>query len=277
MITIQNLAFWYKEGHPVFEALDLSLEPGHIYGLLGKNGVGKTTLLKLISGLSFPKEGMISAAGTDPAHRLTRYLQEMVFVPEEITLPHVTAEEFGKINGLFYPSFDFSRYHSFLEKFETDREQDCRKMSMGQKRKVMLAFALSTGARHIFLDEPANGLDIPSKAALRSILASVFTPEHTVIISTHMVREVENLVDAIVILEKGRILMNRSLEQIGSRISFRRSAGVPDEELLFSAPGEMGPVHVTANRNGGDGIVDLEALFLACIAVPEKIEYLFKS
>jgi ABC-2 type transport system ATP-binding protein len=231
MITIKDLTFWYSKKNKVFENLDLDLETGHIYGLLGKNGEGKTTLLKLISGLSFPKSGSISVDNFIPADRQPGYLRDIFFVPEEISLPSITTTTFARIYGEFYPSFDSGQFTEFLEKFEVNSDQKLTGMSHGQKRKALTAFALAVNTRYLFLDEPTNGFDIPSKAAFRSILASTFTEERTIILSTHMVRDLESMIDRVLILDDRKITLHRDADQ---NLEFLFNASIIIPERLTS-------------------------------------------
>ena len=213
MISVKDLTFWYSKQIRIFEKLDLELEAGHIYGLLGKNGAGKTTLLKLMCGLSFPKSGIVTIDGRIPAKRLPGFLKDIFFVPEEVSLLSLTPGKFAEIYGGFYTAFDPVQFMEYLGKFEIDTVRNLSGMSHGQKRKAMIAFALATNSRYLFLDEPTSGLDIPSKAAFRSILAKSFTEEKTIILSTHMVRDLESMIDRVIILENHKIILNQAVDQ----------------------------------------------------------------
>jgi ABC-2 type transport system ATP-binding protein len=213
MITIQNLTFWYSKQNRVFELLNLKLDTGHIYGLLGKNGAGKTTLLKLICGLSFPKAGSVSVGGKTPQTRDQGFLSDIFLVPEEISLPALTPMKFAGIYGGFYPGYDPVQFTGYLEKFEVDANRKLPGMSYGQKKKAAIAFALAANTRYLFLDEPTSGLDIPSKAAFRSILASSFAEGKTVILSTHMVRDLESMIDIALILDNRQVILNQPVDQ----------------------------------------------------------------
>jgi len=213
MITIHDLTFWYSKRNKVFRNLSLELEAGHIYGLLGKNGAGKTTLLKLICGLSFPKSGKVEVDGQIPGKRSAGFLENLFFVPEEVSLPSMSPEKFALTYGDFYPAFNAGQFSEYLEKLEVSSACNFKRMSHGQKRKAFTAFALAANARFLFLDEPTNGFDIPSKAAFRSLLASTFSEEKTIILSTHMVRDLESMIDRVLILENHRIIQNNEADQ----------------------------------------------------------------
>jgi len=233
MITIKDLTFWYSKQNKIFEKLNLELEAGHIYGLLGKNGAGKTTLLKLICGLSFPKSGTVAMDGLIPARRETGFLKDIFLVPEEISLPSLTPERFADLYGGFYPAFDLDQFREILGKLEVETVQKFTGMSHGQKRKAMIAFALAANTRYLFLDEPTNGMDIPSKAAFRSMLAASFFEEKTIILSTHMVRDLESMIDSVIILENHRIILNQSVDQ-NLETFFNASINIPDKLSSYS-------------------------------------------
>jgi ABC-2 type transport system ATP-binding protein len=277
MITIENLTFWYSKQNTVFEGLDLKLEHSHIYGLLGKNGAGKTTLLKLICGLSFPKSGIVEVDGKVPSKREPGFLGDLFFVPEEISVPSLSPVKFADLHGGFYPSFVPAQFMDGLEKFEVDSDRNLSGMSYGQKKKAMIAFALATNTRYLFLDEPTSGLDIPSKAAFRSMLAATFSEEKTVILSTHMVRDLESMIDGVIILDNRRIILNQSLDKIAGKLTFGHSSLSPvSGEMIYSGSSELGQANISLNQSGITGNVDIETLFNACIAIPEKISTCFE-
>jgi ABC-2 type transport system ATP-binding protein len=272
MIHVQNLTFWYSKKNFIFENLNLQLDPGHIYGLLGKNGVGKTTLLKLISGLSFPKSGSVHTGGAIPKEREPKFLSDIFFVPEEISLPSVNPMKFAKVYGSFYPGFDLPQYRELLKKFEVNEDLNLSIMSHGQRKKAMLSFALACNTKYLFLDEPTNGLDIPSKSIFRSLIASVFSEEKTIILSTHQVRDLQSLIDSVIVLENRKIVLNQSLEQVARKFSFGHSLLSPvPGEIVYSVNSELGETIMTLNLSNEPGQVDLETLFNACIEIPEKL------
>jgi ABC-2 type transport system ATP-binding protein len=278
MVTIEDLTFWYSKQNRIFEKLNLELDAGHIYGLLGKNGAGKTTLLKLICGLSFPKSGTVAIDRLIPARREPGFLVNIFLVPEEISVPSLTPGKFSELHGGFYPAFDPAQFREFLEKFEVNANRNFSGMSHGQKKKAMTAFALATNTRYLFLDEPTNGLDIPSKAAFRSMLAASFSEERTIILSTHMVRDLESLIDSVIILENSRIILNQTLDQIAQKMTFSHSSlSSSPGEMIYSVKSELGPTTISLNPSGIAGNVDLEALFNTCINIPDKISTYFEN
>lgn len=277
MITIEDLTFWYSKQNRIFEKLNLELDAGHIYGLLGKNGAGKTTLLKLICGLSFPKSGTVSVDGQTPSKRKPGFLADIFFVPEEISVPSLTPGKFAEIHGSFYQAYDPAQFREFLGKFQVDANQNFSNMSHGQKKKGVIAFGLATNTRYLFLDEPTNGLDIPSKAAFRSILAAYFSGEKTIIVSTHMVRELESMIDSVIILENRRIILKQTIDQIAQKFTFSHSSlSSSPGEMIYSVKSELGLSMISLNPSGIAGNVDLEALFNASINIPDKLSSYFE-
>ncbi|MFT7035548.1 MAG: ABC-2 type transport system ATP-binding protein [Cyclobacteriaceae bacterium] len=265
MITINNLKYGYSKKDLLYEDLSLELQSGSITGLLGKNGAGKTTLLKLLTGLSSPLSGSISINGSIPSQRSQSLLGDMYFVPEEFYLPAISILDYVKANGNFYPRFDEGKMERILAEFGLSNEVKLTKLSHGQKKKFLIAFALATQCRLLVLDEPTNGLDIPSKSLFRKILAGSLDEDQLVIISTHQVKDVENLIDTILILDEGRIVFNHGLGEISERLAFEASNSKADEEILYSeaAPGGF---RIIRPLNGTPSEIDIELLFNATIS-----------
>ncbi len=275
MITLRNLSFGYQPQRPVLDGIDLEMTPGRIYGLLGKNGEGKTTLLKLWSGLLFPDKGDCRIGGENPAMRQADFLQKLFFLPEEISLPDVTAGEYLKMYAPFYPTFSREILGASLDAFEVDAAARLQNLSLGQKKKVAIALALAVHTPFLWMDEPTNGLDIPSKTTFRQLLAMYTGEEQTVVISTHQVRDLESLIDTVVILHDKRILLNQPLPAIAERLFFRLAPH--EEQVLYTEPTPYGLMGVGENKNGEETPVSLELLFNAAISRPEEIRAIFSE
>jgi ABC-2 type transport system ATP-binding protein len=239
MIQIEDLQFSYPRQSRLFNNLSLQLEPGSITGLLGKNGSGKTTLLKLLSGLLHPHSGTLSVLGNIPDKRAVSMLSEVFFVPEEFYFPSVTFKVYCCSYSPFYPRFDEGLLDRILHEFNLDAKTNLQNLSQGQKKKFLIAFALASRCRLLVLDEPTNGLDIPSKALFRKILAGSLDEKQLVIISTHQVKDVENLIDKIIILDNGRIIFHQTIEEISKTVSFTDDPTTYLEDTIYSetAPG----------------------------------------
>ncbi len=278
MIQITGLSFSYRKKDRLFDDLSLTLEPGTIYGLLGKNGAGKTTLLKLLCGFMFPGKGEIRVLGDDPAKRTARMLREIVLIPEEFFVPPCTAEQYMRLNAPFYPRFDAARFREYLAGFELDPAKKLTEYSYGQKKKFFVSFGLAANSAILLLDEPTNGLDIPSKSQFRRLVAGAVTEDRTFIISTHQVRDMENLIDPIVVLEQGKIVFQKGMEEISRCLSFRLSSSAPaDGSAIYSEKVMGGYLNLVANDTGEETSVDIEVLFNALMTAPAAVNGQFKS
>src|SRR5436190_7079706 len=222
MIDIQNLHFAYRK-KPVFSGLSLQLQPGHIYGLLGKNGTGKSTLLRNIAGLLFPDKGKIEVLGFVPGQRKPSFLQEVFMVPEEFHLPDVPLQHLVKHHAPFYPKFNKGQFEQYISEFEIPSDSTLQNMSYGQKKKVLISFGLASNASMLLMDEPTNGLDIMSKSQFRKVMAGALNETKCIVISTHQVKDLENLIDRITIIDHGKILFDQTVDAISRRLSFRIS------------------------------------------------------
>ena len=225
MIELSNLNFGYKGQAKLFDNLDLSIKTGSIYGLLGRNGAGKSTLLKTICGALFADSGRASVFGLNPIDRKPELLAQLFIVPEDFSLEDSSIGGHVKYTAPFYPLFNHALFAQLLDEFELSPEMNLNKVSYGQKKKFMIAFGIATEAKLLLMDEPTNGLDIPSKSQFRKIIASAFSDEKIILISTHQVRDLENLIDTVLILEKGKIMYNQPIHQTDQKI---------DLEVLFN-------------------------------------------
>jgi ABC-2 type transport system ATP-binding protein len=275
MVTLKNMNFAYKRNKPVLEALNIELAPGHIYGLLGKNGEGKTTLLDILIGQLFPNSGTCMVLGETPAQRKVNFLQQIFLLPEELNLPDVTAAGYRNMYAAFYPTFRDDLWNTCVESFEIDVKARLSKMSMGQKKKVAIALALAAHTPVLLMDEPTNALDIPSKAVFRKLVASCIEEDQTVIISTHQVRDLESLIDSVLILENHRILLDKGLDEVSEKLFFRLVS--PDEQVLYTELTSAGPVGVGENKENESTPVSLELLFQAVTQNPEEIKRIFTN
>ena len=214
MLKIQDVTFAYKKNVPVLDHFSLEINEGGIYGLLGKNGTGKSTLLYLIMGLLRPQLGCVSYNGVETLLRKPELLSDMFIVPEEYNLPAISLQKYINAIQPFYPRFDVSMMYRCLENFEMPHDINLGALSMGQKKKVYLSIALAARTHLLLMDEPTNGLDIPSKSQFRKVVAGSTDPDQIVIISTHQVRDVELLLDHVTMIEKNEVLLNTKMDQL---------------------------------------------------------------
>ncbi|HET9570663.1 MAG TPA: ABC transporter ATP-binding protein [Bacteroidales bacterium] len=276
MIELSHLNFTYSKNRSLFEDLSLHLEGGHIYGLLGKNGAGKTTLLKLIAGLRLPQSGVSMVLGNESKKHRAEMLQELFFLPEEIWLPDTTVKGYLNMFAGSYPKFDMDYFHYCIKEFEINTNDKLKSMSFGQRKKVSICFALATKCRILILDEPTNGLDIPSKTQFRKLVAEAITDDRCLILSTHQVRDLESLIDTIIILENRQVLMNETTEEIGRKLEFKTLFSIENQpNLLYSEFTPKGFVAIFPGKNDPDSRIDLEALFNLATQQPDTIRSVF--
>ncbi len=265
MIEITNLGYHYPgSGHRVFNDFDLRIEGNHIYGLLGKNGTGKSTLLYLINGLLRPTAGTVNVDGYRSFDRSPEMLEEMFLVPEEYDMPDVRLPEYAAVSRKFYPRFSDEILRNCLDEFEIAPDVNLKALSMGQKKKVFMSFALATGTRFILMDEPTNGLDIPSKALFRRVVARNMTDDRTLIISTHQVHDIENLLDHIIIIDNSKVLLNAGIDDITRNYVFRTisEADSHSADVVYAEPNAMGQSAILRRHNDEtETQINLELLF----------------
>ncbi len=279
MIEIKNLSFRYKQDRMLFNDLDLSLTDSNIYGLLGKNGAGKTTLFKILSGLLFPQTGTCNVSGFSPQKRDVSFLQNIYLIPEEFYTPSLTIEKYEKYYSPLYPHFSHTNFISYLETFSLSFKSNLRTLSYGQKKKFFLSFGLATGVKLLLLDEPTNGLDIPTKSEFRKLLASNLTDGRIVIISTHQVRDLENLLDHVIILDDGKIIFNENMFTVAQKLKVVETKEIENQQsVLFSEKMLGGYSIITENSdNQVEDRMNLELLFNAVITEREKIGKIFNK
>ena len=213
MIDISNVTFEYRKGKPVLKDFSLSFPQGGVYGLLGKNGTGKSTLLYLISGLLRPRHGEVRVDGMLSANRQPEMLREIFLVPEEYDLPSVSLKSYTRALKFFYPRFSDELLRKCIEVFDLEMDMQLGSLSMGQKKKVYMCVALATGTRVLLMDEPTNGLDILSKSQFRKAVVQGMDEDKTVLVSTHQVHDVERLLDHVTIINGNQVLMHGPLNE----------------------------------------------------------------
>ncbi|AEJ61760.1 ABC transporter related protein [Spirochaeta thermophila DSM 6578] len=266
VIRIEDLSFSYTKNTPLFQDLSLCLYPGQVAGLLGENGAGKTTLLKLIAGELFPDEGTVEVFGIPADRRDPEVLGQLYFLAEELPSYSVVAETYARTTGVFYPRYRHEMFLELSDHLEVDVSKKLTQLSYGQQKKFFLAFALATGVPLLLLDEPTNGLDIPSKRQVRRLIPRYAAEGRTFLISTHQVRDLEHLIDPVIILRKGRVVLHASMDDLQERFSFVVAPEVPSAALYAEkVPGGYGAIL----PGGGKGEVDLELLFDAARTEPE--------
>lgn len=275
MIEIKDLAFSYGKT-PVLKSITTTLEEGRIYGLLGENGVGKTTLLTLLCGRKKVCSGSITTDGENPFDRTPTLLQNQFYLPDEVLPVSMKAECFAKERGAFWPDYDHSKFLEIMKEFENDPAKKMNQMSAGQLKKTYISLALACGCKYIFMDEPTNGLDIPSKTQFRSAIMKYTSDDSTIVISTHQVRDLENIIDPIIILDRQDVLLNATVEEITSKLYFDYGTQLHPESL-YSEQLPGGFIQVYPNTTGEDSKINVEALFNAVHKNKELIKGMFSN
>ncbi|GAA3648910.1 ATP-binding cassette domain-containing protein [Flavivirga jejuensis] len=267
MIYINDLVFNYDKQKSLFNNLSLELESGQIVGLFGKNGSGKSTFLKLISGLINPRSGVVKLNGDNPFKRLPSLMEDVYLVSEDLYIPDISIKKYIDAYAFFYKKFDLEKMHKIMKDFALQETDYLHKISYGQKKKFLIAFALSTNCQFLLLDEPTNGIDITSKSIFRKVLINSITDHQMVIISTHQVRDIETIIDRILILDDGNNVFNYHVNDISEHLKFERLADISNKKNIVFYEKELGAYKVISPvDNSEETDIDLELLFNAIIS-----------
>lgn len=274
MIELHELHFRYHNSpREVLDNVALRLPAGRIVGLLGKNGTGKSTLIYLMAGLLRPQQGEVRFEQRPVCDRTPAVLADLFVVPEHIELPAIRLSRFVELHRAFYPNFSDELLNENLQHFDLTPEVNLGALSTGQLKKAYISFALATCTRLLLMDEPTNGLDIPSKAQFRRAIAASMNEERTVIISTHQVHDVENLVDHIVMLKEHQVGLNLDLDELGRLLRFeQRAYGEDLSDVLYAENSLAGMAVIVPNREETASQVNLELLFNALTQHPDLLE-----
>ena len=275
MIQIKDLGFSYG-GFPVLKNITMNLEEGRIYGLLGENGVGKTTLLTLICGLKKPLTGTIVTDGHTPYDREPSFLSDQYYLSDEVAAVNMKAIDYAVNYGQFWENFDLNKFNEVMQVLENDPQQKMSRMSFGQLKKTYIAFALACNTKYLFMDEPTNGLDIPSKAQFRKAITKYTREDSVILISTHQVRDLENIIDPIIILDRQEVLLNATIAEISEKLHFDYSNEV-NQYALYRELVPGGNIQVSLNQTKEESKVNLEALFNTVYQHKELIKEVFNK
>ena len=277
MIKFSKVSFRYASSKPyVLEDINMSLESNHIYGLLGKNGVGKSTIFRMISGLNPVTQGEVLTHGCVPFERKPSMLQDIFLLPEEMEFPAITPLQYAKLYGSFYPNFLETEMLEHLKQFDIDANQKLTSMSYGQRKKSYIAFALACHTRVLLMDEPTNGLDIPSKTIFRKMLAACTKDDRLnriIIISTHQVRDLERLIDAVIIVEDRHIALCETADTLLKAFHF--GSFEEGAQVVYRDETERGLIGLTMRGDApiqGIEDLDLEILFNAVSVCGEAVQ-----
>ena len=278
MFTISNLTFSYNKRYgDLFHDFSLDLNAGNVYGLLGKNGAGKSTLIYLMTGLLTPASGEVLMDGENVRKRLPKTMSDLFLVPEEFELPRLTLKKYVGINAPFYPRFSMEDMQRYLDIFEMGGDMDVKlnNLSMGQKKKVFMAFAFATNTRALIMDEPTNGLDIPSKSQFRKLVTTCMSDDKMMLISTHQVRDISDILDHVLIIDQSQVLLNTDMADVISKLAFRPLRD--GDQPIFTQQSPYGTLGVVPALPEEETKVDLEMLFNATLQNSEAINQMFTT
>ena len=212
-MEIKNLSFCYpKHSDSVFSDFNLQLQSGRIYGLLGPNGAGKSTLLYMMAGLLTPDKGQVILDGVDVRKRRPSIMREIFLVPDEFELPNVTLQQYIKTNSVFYPRFSKGDMNIYLQTFGMTLDVQLGALSLGQRKKIFMSFAMATHTKLLLMDEPTNGLDIPGKRQFRDFIRQGISSERIFVISTHQVKDIESVLNQVLLIDRSEIVRNEELK-----------------------------------------------------------------
>jgi ABC-2 type transport system ATP-binding protein len=278
MIQFNNLSFGYSRKKLLYKNLNLSIESGSIYGLLGKNGAGKSTLLKNMAGTLFPVYGTVTINGMQPQKRKPSFLETIYYIPEDVYVPPLGIKQYVNLFSPFYPKFSQESFYQYLKDLEVNEDSKLNRLSFGQQKKFVIAFSLACNTDVILMDEPTNGLDIPSKSQFRKLIASVMNDDRIIFISTHQVRDLENMIDNIIIVDNGNLLLHASVGTIADKLCFKTVNEVPaGTRVLYKERAPMGNTVVMENKTGEDSKLNLEHLFNGIIENPALVKEIFAT
>lgn len=270
MVTIESLEFGYRKGRPLFHNLNLTLEKGSVYGLFGVNGAGKTTLIRQIAGLLFPESGSVLVDDRIAGKRDVEMYQNMYVIPEEFWVPSITIDKYVTLHSSLYPKFDHNVFEQIMKEFDIKGNPKLDTMSYGQKKKFIIGFGIASQCSLLLMDEPTNGLDIPSKSQFRKVMASYVNEEHCVLISTHQVRDLSSIIDQVIVLDNGHIKFKESIGVITDSFNFGIISSESNAEIIYSEDIFGGKAAITKNT-GKETEIDFELLFNGIIRNSEQI------
>lgn len=277
-LQIENLSFRYTRRRPeVLQDVNLTFDTGGVVGLLGPNGAGKSTLLYLIAGALTPSKGLVAYDGISTCLRRPDVLSSIYLVAEEAGLPRMSLDEYVSLYSRFYPEFDRSIMEMSLKEFDMFEPRRLDSLSMGQKKKILLSFAFACNTPIVLLDEPTNGLDIPGKAAFRRLVARLATDDRLFLISTHQVRDLDTILDRVLIMNERRFLLNETIASLQENFRFISGASEAPVDAIYALPSLSGVDYMAVNEDASDTDVNLELLFEATLKSGDKIKSLLNK
>ncbi len=283
MIQIENLTKRFDD-HTALSHVNLTVEPGSVYGLVGPNGSGKTTLIKCLCGVYLTDGGSITVDGA-PVYNNPALKERIAYIPDDLFFPATfTPRDMATFYSSLYPSFSWERYRELGQLFQLDEKKRIARFSKGMQKQVAFWVSMSCRPEVIILDEPVDGLDpVMRKKVWGVILQEVEERQVTVLISSHNLRELEDVCDHVGILHQGEVLLQKALSDMKSdtfKLQVAFSESLPDallEELQVLNHTETGRVHMLILRGAREEILDTVAAFnpLLYDLIPLTLEEVF--
>ncbi len=199
-------------GKAAVDNLSVGLRNGHIYGMLGPNGSGKSTWMKMVSGLIVPEMGEISLDGVPVGTETKKHIAYMSTEP--FYYSYMKIRDVGVYYQDFFEDFDMTRYQSLLQRMELDETKRVSSLSSGMAAKLKIAATMARKAKVFLLDEPFNGIDLLARDEIVSMILESFTEDSIMVISSHMVEELEKIVDAVLFLKEGQLVLYGDVEEL---------------------------------------------------------------
>lgn len=211
-LEIKNLSMGYK--NKVLDDLNLELEKGQIVGLVGPNGAGKSTLLRILAGLEMTYKGNVLIDGENITYKTAEILS---YQPDKFAMSEkLSVKEVVKTYKLFFKDFDEEKFYRIYEEFNLPEKAKVKEMSKGMREKMQIALSLSRKAEIFLLDEPISGVDPSARKAIIETILNNFEEDNLIIVSTHLINQIEPLLDRVLFLSDGKIMINKTVDEIRS-------------------------------------------------------------
>lgn len=259
MLELRRISYSYRKDDYALKNATAAIGPG-ISLVIGPNGAGKTTLFRILAGMLVPQSGLSTFEDVSTSEELPSLRERIFYLPDDAVMPQTTINEMARRHGVFYPTFSAERLSDNLAAFDMDGNEKLSGMSTGMRKKANVAYALSLGVDLLLLDEPANGLDISSQKTLNKLIARNISDNGYIIIATHMIYEMRNMFDNVVVLDKGRVVLSGSTDSILTRWAFVVSDTRPTN-ALYSEQNIDGYHSVVPNTDGIRSSIDFTLLY----------------